>query len=104
MRFSQFNVWSLGNQGLILFNTLTCALALFEDVNAKKLSGALEGRTVDGIPEEFQVAMIEDGYIIDGDRDELDAIRKACADRQSRTGEYSICVILTMACNFKCFY
>lgn len=104
MKFSRFNVWSLGDQGLVLFNTLTCALALFENVNAKKMLDALEKRTIKEIPEEFLEAMIEDGYLVDDDRNELDAIKNACAERQSRIDECSLCVILTMACNFKCFY
>lgn len=104
MKFSRFNVWSLCGQNLILFNTRTCALALFEDLNAKKVLAALEKRTVEGIPKKFRVAMTEDGYIVHNNLDELDSIREACTERQSRTDEYSICVILTMECNFKCFY
>ncbi len=48
--------------------------------------------------------MLEDGYLVDDNQDELEAIRSACRERQSKVNEYSLCVILTMMCNFKCFY
>lgn len=104
MKFSCFNVWSWYDHGLILFNTLTCALATFEGADADKLQAALAQNTVGKVPGEFLEAMTEDGYITDDDAVETDAIRKTCDERRSRTDEYSICVILTMACNFKCSY
>ena len=104
MKLSRFNIWSLSNQGLILFNTLTCALALFEDENAKKLLSILERNSPTDIPEEYAAAMLEDGYLVADDVNELEAVTAARLDRQSRVDEYSLCVILTMTCNFKCFY
>lgn len=104
MKLSRFNVWSLSEQGLVLFNTLTCALALFEGLDAQKLLDILDKQTPLEIPNEFYDAMVEDGYLVDDNFDELAAIKVACIERQSKTEEYSLCVILTMACNFKCFY
>lgn len=104
MKFSRFNVWSLNDQGLILFNTLTCALALFEKEHAKTAHNALEKRDPVAIPSDFIDGMVEDGYLVADNCDEFRSIQKACQERRSKTDECFLCVILTMRCNFKCLY
>ncbi len=104
MKLSRFNVWSLCDHGLIIFNTLTCALSVFEGDYIEKVFRALKNEDIDSIPGEFLLAMSEDGYLVEDELDELGFIRDACCERRSKTDEYSLCVILTMDCNLDCAY
>lgn len=104
MELSRFNVWSKYNKGLILFNTLTNALAFFSKKHTITMIKVFENQKIKNIPEEFLNAMIEDGYIIDKSCDELEIISNACKERQQRKNECSLCITLNSVCNFTCFY
>ncbi len=104
MKLSRFNVWAHYDQGLILFNTLTGALATFDWIHEKALLESLEKNDATQIPSKFLGDMIEDGYLVKDNHNELCSIADACAERQARKNECFLCVILTMDCNFRCFY
>ena len=104
MKLSRFNVWASYDQGLILFNIFTGALATFDQIYTKILLSAFEKYDAASVPIEFLSGMIEDGYLVEDNYDELQVIADACAERQTRTDECFLCVILTMDCNFRCFY
>lgn len=104
MKLSRFNVWAMTEYGLALFNTLTCALCVFDDESQHSVREALEGGDIGNVPEEYLAAFAEDGFAVPDDRDELAEIGRIRAERMSRTDEYSLCVVLTMLCNFGCFY
>ena len=104
MKFSRFNVWTLVQSKLVIYNTLTGALASFDPDDKVTVLEALENNATLNIPDEFVTDMTEDGYLVDDQRDELDAIRSAISDRHSRTDEYSLCITLNKRCNFSCTY
>lgn len=104
MKFSLFNIWASVGNNLVLFNTLTGALATFDPCHQESIQQSLERADVLGIPTEFFGDMIEDGYIVANDLDELDSIRLARKDRLSRTDEFQLCVTLNKKCNFGCAY
>lgn len=104
MKFSLFNIWASVENNLVLFNTLTGALATFESCYQKSIRQSLEKADVQGIPTEFLGDMIEDGYIVEDGLDELDSIRSARKDRLSRTDEFQLCITLNKKCNFGCTY
>jgi len=104
MKFSRFNIWAQRSGELILFNTLSCALAVFDSESAEAVQRALEQGNPSRTPTAFFEAMSEDGYVVTDGCNELEAIRMACAERRAKTDEYSLCIVLTMLCNFDCFY
>lgn len=104
MELSRFNVWSKYNKGLILFNTLTNALAFFQKKYTITMIDVFTNQKIKNIPKKFLNTMIEDGYIIDKNYDELEKISNAYTERQQRKNECSLCITLNSVCNFKCFY
>lgn len=82
MKLSRFNVWTPYDQGLILFNTFTGALATFDLIHAKTLLKAFEKHEVGHIPNEFLNDMIEDGYLVEDNQDEFRSIVDVCAEKQ----------------------
>jgi uncharacterized protein len=104
MKFSQFNIWASIGDEFVLFNTLTGALATFESCYQESIQRALVSGTAQEISTEFLDDMIEDGYIVEDDADELNSIRIAREDRRSRTDEFSLCITLNKKCIFGCPY
>lgn len=104
MKFSMFNIWAIVNNRIIIFNTLTQALASFDQKHVGDIEIALTSSDVSRIPKEFVEDMFEDGYLVKENQDELGAVEEAVTDRRSRRDEHSLCVMLNKVCNFDCSY
>jgi len=105
IKFSRFNAWTYTeNHELILYNSMTGALAVFEKPQSNKVLIALEKNQVPSIPAELMSILVEDGYIIESGIDELKKINNLVNERQELTDEYFFSILLNLDCNFKCFY
>lgn len=104
-RFSRFNAWTYTEKcELILYNSMTGALVVFEKTQSNKVLIALEENQVAAIPEEFMEVLQEDGYIIGNEIDELKNIEDLVSKRQNLIDEYFFSILLNLDCNFRCFY
>ncbi len=105
VKFSRFNVWTCKeNDELILYNSMTGALAVFEKPQSSEILIALKSNKIQSIPTELISIFSEDGYIVKNGIDELDAINDLVNERQNLTDEYFFSILLNLDCNFKCFY
>lgn len=105
MKFSKFNVWTDRRDGtLILFNSLTGALAIFEKEYNETIKGRLKDKQVQLLPKEFLETFIEDGYIVNQDNDEFFVVNQLVKKRRNWLEEFFLSVVLNLDCNFHCFY
>ncbi|MEA1936590.1 MAG: radical SAM protein [Patescibacteria group bacterium] len=105
IKFSRFNAWTYTeNHKLILYNSMTGALAVFEKPQSNEVLIALEENQVSFIPAKLISILIEDGYIVKNGIDELKKINDLVNERQNLTDEYFFSILLNLDCNFKCFY
>lgn len=105
MKFSKFNVWTDRRDGtLILFNSLTGALAVFEKKYNAIVKGCLKDKQVHLLPKKFLEAFIEDGYIVNQDKDEFFVVNQLVKKRGNWLEEFFLSVVLNLDCNFHCFY
>lgn len=105
MKFSKFNVWTDRRDGtLILFNSLTGALAVFEKEYNEIVKGCLKDKQVQLLPKEFIEAFIEDGYMVNQDKDEFFVVNQLVKKRCKWLEEFFLSVVLNLDCNFRCFY
>lgn len=105
IKFSRFNVWTCKeNNELILYSSMTGALAVFEKPQSNEILIALKNNKVQSIPIELMSTFLEDGYIVKNRTDELGIIKDLVSKRQNLTDEYFFSILLNLDCNFKCFY
>ncbi len=105
IKFSRFNAWtSTENHELILYNSMTGALAVFEKPQSNEILIALKRNEVLSIPTELTSIFLEDGYTVKNRMDELEKINDLVNERQELTDEYFFSILLNLDCNFKCFY
>jgi uncharacterized protein len=105
VKFSRFNVWACKeNDELILYNSMTGALAVFEKPQSNEILIALKNNKIQSIPIELISIFLEDGYIVKNRADELNAINDLVNKRQNLIDEYFFSILLNLDCNFKCFY
>lgn len=105
MKFSRFNAWTYTeNHELILYNSMTGALATFEKPQSNEILIALKRNEVLSIPTELISIFLEDGYIVKDEMDELKKINDLVNKRQALTDEYFFSILMNLDCNFKCFY
>lgn len=105
VKFSRFNVWTEKEDGeLIIYNSMTGALVTFEKLHSGNISHALKNNQISSIPTEFIDDLIEDGYIVENNVDELEKINILVKKRQSLIDEYYLSILLNMDCNFGCYY
>ncbi|MCK5491395.1 MAG: 4Fe-4S cluster-binding domain-containing protein [Candidatus Pacebacteria bacterium] len=105
MKFSRFNAWTYTeNHELILYNSMTGALATFEKPQSNEILIALKRNEVLSIPTELISIFLEDGYIVKDGMDELKKINDLVNKRQALTDEYFFSILMNLDCNFKCFY
>lgn len=105
MKFSMYNIWTSRRDGtLILFNSLTGALAVFEKRYSKTVRRSLESKNVSQIPEEFLPALVDDGYLVSQEKNEFSVIEKLVRKRQGWMDEFFLSVVLSLDCNFRCYY
>ncbi len=102
---SRFNAWTYTEKNeLILYNSMTGALVVFEKPESDEMLIVLENKQVLSVPEGLMEVLQENGYIVGSEIDELEEIRSLVARRQGLTDEYFFSVLLNLDCNFKCFY
>ena len=105
IKFSRFNAWTCAeNHELILYNSMTGALAVFEKPQSSEILIALKSNKIQFIPTELISIFLEDGYIVKNGMDELGKISDLVNERQNLTDEYFFSILLNLDCNFKCFY
>ncbi|MFA6097420.1 MAG: radical SAM protein [Candidatus Paceibacterota bacterium] len=105
IKFSRFNAWTLkDNNELVLYNSMTGALILFENPESDEISIALQNNQALSIPEDIKNILLEDGFIVESGIDELTKINDLVIKRQSLIDEYYFSIMLNSDCNFKCFY
>jgi len=105
IKFSRFNAWTCKeNKELILYNSMTGALAVFEKSQSSEVLFALESNKTQSIPMELIEIFLEDGYIVRKETDELETIKALVNKRQNLIDEYFFSILLNLDCNFNCFY
>lgn len=105
IKFSRFNIWTYTEKcELILYNSLTGALVVFEKPESDEMLIVLENEQVSSVPEGLIEVLQENGYIVADEIDELEEIGNLIVRRQGLTDEYFFSVLLNLDCNFKCFY
>lgn len=87
-KLSEYNLYLDENKGLV-YNMLTQALAAFEDRTLK----------VKDVPE-----LLENGFIVDKDTDELIMMKKEYDAREQLSDELHLIIATTLDCQFRCFY
>jgi len=103
MKLSMFNVWN-DDDPLIIYNAKTGALATFEPPYRAPVLAALTNHNPSLLPQEFVEILTEDGYLVGKETDELAYIQGLVEARQKLTAEYYFSILLSLACNFDCFY
>ncbi|HLD28464.1 MAG TPA: radical SAM protein [Patescibacteria group bacterium] len=104
MKLSRFNVWTPENDSIILYNSLTGALITFEAIYYDRVFQALSAGNLSGLPDKFLPILVEDGFLVEDQFDELEAIRNLVVRRQQLVGEYFFSILLSLSCNFRCGY
>lgn len=103
MRFSDFNVWTLDGDDLIVYNTLTGALLTFNKRTANRVLVAMQRGNITRVPKCYIPNLTRDGVIVEDNYDELSVVK--ARNLLGRTqNELILSVMLTMSCNFKCRY
>ena len=84
---SAYNV-CLSKDGRLIYNTVSQAVAMFEKTDLS----------------EYVDDMVENGFLVKSDTDELSDLKKEYDSRESFSKELHLIIALTLDCNFRCFY
>lgn len=104
MKFSMFNVWTVDDGTIILYNSKTGALATFEPCYLQVVNSSLINNDPSLLPDQFITDLIEDGYLLNDGFDEMEYIRQLVVKRQQLVDEYFFSILLSLSCNFGCYY
>lgn len=102
-RESLFNVWRVSESGWQLLNTFTQAVAFLDQSAHDAFLHALEGSNPADNPELLSV-LVANGFIVDGDADELKILRYRYRQAYYSTEYMFVTLVFTMRCNFRCPY
>lgn len=103
MKFSSYNLTATSAAGLIIYNTLTGALAVIEERNAQMVINAIAQDDPDLLGPSLHRGMANQQFAVPDDYDEKTLI-KARALRGKTQNELIISIMLTLACMFNCGY
>lgn len=87
-KFSKYNIYLEASKGLV-YNSVSQAVSMFENPIIDLKS----------IPE-----LIDSGFIVPVDTDELSEIRKEYDEREQLSREFHLIIATTLDCQFRCFY
>jgi uncharacterized protein len=107
MKPSKYNFsWSAdANDKIILFNSLTCALAEVSDKHAHLLyGGGFDYAALPTDAKQFVNALARGGFILDDETDELKIIKYAYNSLKYNRNTLNLTIVPTLQCNFGCFY
>lgn len=105
MRKSQYNIYVINDKSVILFNTFTDSMLLVSKSYYKSFQ---ELRFVQGklssVDMETFSSLIENGFIIDDERDEFKELSLIHRKRIFENDSYSLTILPTLDCNLRCWY
>lgn len=107
MKNSLFNHSLIVDNNHILFNTLTNSFLLLDPILVDLYKAAVAENNLEGLknyhPTFFQ-KLIDDRYIIEEERDEVEEVRAIMNRIDQDDTRYHLVINPTMNCNFKCWY
>ncbi|PKK84392.1 MAG: hypothetical protein CVT49_03460 [candidate division Zixibacteria bacterium HGW-Zixibacteria-1] len=107
MKPSRYNLFvDSSNGSKLLFNSATAALAEIESEKIDLVTKLLNGHGSPQSEEEKQIYgyLIEGGYLVKDDLDELAALKAECARMRYDRTIFLLTIAPTLACNFRCDY
>jgi len=104
MKCSIFNIMSKDSNELLVYNSMTGALVVFEPKYSETMFQIFKVGSINMIPKEFIPLLKEDGFIVDAGFDEHKIINDLTQRRINWTKSWHFSIMLNQSCNFKCFY
>ena len=99
-KLSRFNVTTKHGDKILLFNTYTLALMEIEE----KYDSIIKNGDISVLSNEDMSMMIENGFVIPSDMDEVSLLRTAYWDNKINNSTLHISIMTTLDCNFRCVY
>jgi uncharacterized protein len=107
MKFSQFNSYVNYEGRVVAYNAFNNQFMLLEPVLHDLLEAAKNEDNVKGLEEihpDFYKALIEKGFIVEPDTDEVQKVKDLSKVVDSNDSHFLLIINPTMNCNFKCWY
>lgn len=107
MKTSQFNSVISYQEKPVLYNSLSDRFLLLDPLLMDLVKSGEKNNDIDSLSSyhpTFYEKLIEDGFVIDNDKDEIDAVRKIMEAVDGDSSQYHLVINPTMNCNFKCWY
>ncbi len=104
MKPSRYNVTIDDLDDLIIFNTLTGALARCAPESARKAKALLAAPNDETIDERLRSALTDERFLVSDDMDELTIVKDRKRAGATDRNRLDLIVMPTLACNFRCTY
>ncbi len=101
-KFSKYNVLSFGKRKII-FNTVSLSLAVLDE-KMEKIFREENTESLQRLSENEIKALLENGFIISEDTDEIKQLKEKYWDNKFNNGVLNLSIMTTMSCNFNCVY
>ncbi len=106
MKFSKYNVFLHYNSHFLAYNAYADRYLILDTILYDMIQSAIVygiGDLKDIHPDFFN-ALVENGFLISNEIDEIDEVRKLIRSVDANEDIYHLIVNPTMNCNFKCWY
>jgi uncharacterized protein len=106
MKFSQFNSFIPYDGQIIAYNAYSDNYLLLDPVLYELIvsAKAYNIADLDEIHPSFYSALVDSGFIINDDDNEIEKVRSLIAEVDGNENSYRLIINPTMNCNFKCWY
>lgn len=107
MKLSQFNNQITYSDKTIIYNSLTDRYLIADPFLIDLITASGTNNEVSGLEEyhpSLFKALEKDGFIINQEKDEIEAVREVMARVDQDDSNYHLVINPTMNCNFKCWY
>lgn len=105
MKISKYNVTFPFEDKIILYNTLRCTSMLLDKALAELMLQNVDNVSyIKGMHPEFYKTLVGDGYIVEDDFDEVEAVEQLRLANLSDKSQYHLTINPTLDCNFHCWY
>ncbi len=107
MKLSKFNTKVPYKGKIIYHNSLTEKFLLLEPLLMDLIEAAKNEKNVselENVHPELYRALLSEGFVVSNDEDELQKVRNLINEVDHNDEQYSLMILPTMNCNFKCWY
>lgn len=102
MKESNYNFFYKVEDGVLVYNVKTNAMAVVEEEKVEELKNILEGKT--STDEKFMEELKYGGFIVEDYADELKELRHEMYASRFSNNVLNLTIAPTSDCNFRCFY